>query len=201
MNGCNLEAAERLPAHAFPLVPGNFLAFQIGWWAVVLTAADGHPWIGSAVVGVLVMGHLAWIRRHRSEAFLLAAAAAIGLGFDSLLLASGWVEFTGKLNALGLAPYWMPMLWVNFAMTLNVSLRWLQGFPLTGALLGAVGGPLAYWGGAKLGAMSFADPTAGLFAIGFAWSLLTPLLLTLANRLDRRRREVRGPQSCSSPGS
>ena len=48
----------------------------------------------------------------------------------------------------------MVMLWVNFAMTLNVSLGRLRGKYLLAGILGAFGGPMAYYGGAELGAMT-----------------------------------------------
>jgi hypothetical protein len=34
---------------------GNFVAFQTGWFACVLGAANGMPWLG-VIVAVLVVG-------------------------------------------------------------------------------------------------------------------------------------------------
>ncbi len=166
----------------------NLVAFQTGWWALVLTAAQGRPGVGLGVVALLLAWHLGRVRPRGAEAILLGLAALIGLGFDSLLLASGWVSFRGGdlTGGLGpdLPPLWMTALWANFATTLNVSLVSLQTRPGLAALLGLVGGPAAYWGGAELGAMSFLDPTAGLIALALGWAILTPLLLTLARLLS-----------------
>jgi hypothetical protein len=71
-----------------------------------------------------------------------------------------------------------------FATTLNVSLRWLRGRPLLGALLGAVGGPLAYLAGAKLGGIELLEPALALSALAAGWALLLPLLQRLATELD-----------------
>ena len=84
----------------------------------------------------------------------------------------------------GAAPYWMVALWALFATTLNVSLRWLRARPWLGALLGALGGPAAYYAGARLGALELATAGAGLGAIAIGWAVLTPLLLGTARRLD-----------------
>jgi len=171
-----------------PAMPGwlpNLIAFQFGWWAVVLSAANGVPELGLAVVGVLVSWHLVRVRPHAGEAVLIAVTGLIGLVFDSLLQASGWVAFAGGGMASWLAPLWMTALWVNFATTLNVSLGPLRTRPWLAAALGAVGGPAAYWSGAQLGAMEFLAAPAALGALAVAWAGLTPLLLALATRLSR----------------
>ena len=166
----------------------NLVAFQAGWWALVLTAAQGRPELGLGVVALLLAWHLGRVRPLGSEALLIGLAALIGFLFDSLLLVSGWVSFSGGDLASGLGPglppLWMTALWANFATTLNVSLVSLQTRPWLAALLGLVGGPSAYWGGGELGAMSFLDPTAGLVALALGWGILTPLLLALARLLS-----------------
>ncbi len=166
----------------------NLVAFQSGWWALVLSAAQGRPEVGLGVVALLLAWHLGRVRPRGAEALLLGLAALIGFAFDSLLLVSGWVSFRGGdlTGGLGpdLPPLWMTALWANFATTLNISLASLQTRPGLAALLGLVGGPAAYWGGAELGAMSFLDPTAGLIALALGWAILTPLLLTLARLLS-----------------
>ncbi len=80
----------------------------------------------------------------------------------------------------------MIALWANFATTLNLSLAGLQTRPWLAALLGLVCGPLAYWGGAGLGAMTFITPLPALITLALGWALLTPLLLALAATLARR---------------
>ena len=84
----------------------------------------------------------------------------------------------------GTAPYWMVGLWAVFATTLNVSLRALREHPGWTALLGGVGAPLAYFAGARLGAMELVATGAALAAIGIGWALLAPLLVRAARRLD-----------------
>jgi hypothetical protein len=94
----------------------------------------------------------------------------------------------------------MTALWANFATTLNVSLVSLQTRPWLAALLGLVGGPAAYWGGAELGAMSFLDPTAGLIALALGWGILTPLLLALARLLSAPSATPPSPQPSPTRG-
>ncbi|MGB5202220.1 MAG: DUF2878 domain-containing protein, partial [Sedimenticolaceae bacterium] len=83
-----------------------------------------------------------------------------------------------------LAPYWIVAMWMGFATTLNVSLGWLKGRYWLAALFGAVGGPLAYLAGAKLGGITLISSEAALTALALGWATIMPLLMYLAARLD-----------------
>jgi len=162
----------------------NFVAFQLGWFAVALGAANGLPWAGTGVVLVIVAWHLRHAVRPRAELVLVLSAAGIGALFDSALAALGLVEFPNGMLVEGTAPHWMVALWMLFATTLNVSLAWLRRSLLLAAALGAVGGPLAYLAGAKLGALVFLQQDLALAALAFGWGVLTPLLVVLARHHD-----------------
>ena len=82
------------------------------------------------------------------------------------------------------APYWIVSLWGLFATLLNVSLRWMRGRWVSAVFFGAVGGPGAYYGGLRLGALEFGKMPAGLVALAIGWAVLTPLLLTLSAHFD-----------------
>lgn len=163
----------------------NQFAFQTGWWTVVLTAAWGWPLIGIGMVAALITIHLTRMRPFKSEALLVIFVAGVGFIVDSLLQVNDWVRFANDPGG-GFAPLWMVALWANFATTLNVSLSPLQRHPWLAALLGAGGGPAAYWAGAQLGAMTVSNAPAAFVTLALAWALLTPLLLSLAAALARR---------------
>ena len=168
----------------------NVIAFQFGWFACVLGAAHDQPWLGSAVVAVLVAVHLATAVRPALEARLVAAALVIGVVWETLLLACGWIEYPTGVVLAGVAPLWIVMLWALFAITLNSSLGWLKGRLLVAAVFGAVGGPLAYWGGVRLGALVFIEPLFAVIALAVGWAVLTPLLVVLAQRFERHAAKV-----------
>lgn len=162
----------------------NVLLFEAGWLASVLGAANGLPWAGVAVIAVVAAFHLARSRRALPELLLLAIAFAIGALFESLLVQTGWLRFDGGTLAAGTAPVWMAALWINFATTLNVALRALHARPAAAALLGAIAAPVAYYAGARLGAVEMVAAAPALAAIAAGWSVLTPALLAVARRLD-----------------
>ena len=162
----------------------NFIAFQLGWFACVLGAANGMPWLGPIVVAAAVVLHLVRARRPRPELWLICSAMVLGLAVDSLLLATGWLSYPSGLWLPGLAPYWIVAMWALFATTLNVSMGWMRGRPLLAVVMGAVGGPLSYLAGQKLGGIELNQTTYALAALAVAWAVAMPLLSWLAARLD-----------------
>lgn len=162
----------------------NFLAFQLGWFACVLGAAYDRPWAGTAIALAVVGWHLTRAPRPHAELVLVLIAAAIGVLWDSALVALGWIDYPNGMLIDGTAPHWMVALWMLFATTLNVSLAWLKRSLWLAAGFGALGGPLAYLAGGKLGALAFVEPAAALAALAVGWALLTPLLIVIARRYD-----------------
>jgi len=162
----------------------NFVLFQAAWLCGVLGAAHGRPWLGPVVALVAVAWHLARARRALPEALLLAAALALGAAFENLLVLGGWLRFETAGVVAASAPAWMIALWAVFATTLNVSLRVLHRRHAAAAVLGAVAAPLAYYAGGRLGAVEFVNLGTALVVIGAGWVVLTPVLVSLAARLD-----------------
>ena len=155
----------------------NIILFQLGWFACVLGAANGYAREGAIVAALSVALHIARAPRPKREAMLALAAALLGLLFESALVWAGWVRVEEGI-------YWLVALWALFATTLNESLRMLQTRPWIAALFGAVGGPLAYYAGARMGALDFVQPAAMLAALAVGWAAATPLLLSVARRLN-----------------
>ena len=171
----------------------NFAVFQIGWFACVLGAANGRPWVGPVVVLAIVLLHLGLARRPAGEVSLMLSAVAIGLLADSLLVFSGWVSYPSGNWAQGLAPYWILAMWALFATTLNVSMKWMRNRRAVAILAGAVGGPASYLAGQKLGAIQLLDPIFALVALAVIWAIAMPLLVVLATRMDGMS-EISKPQ-------
>ncbi len=153
----------------------NFAAYQVAWFAVLLGAARGTAWAGTALALLVAVVHLA-LRRDPRELRLMSLAAAIGVLIDSTLALTGQVRFASAWPG-EFAPYWMLSLWIVFATTLNHSLRWLMVRPLAAGIGGALGGPLAYLAGERLGALDIATPATALPLIAVVW---TAAMVTLS---------------------
>jgi hypothetical protein len=162
----------------------NFLAYQCAWFACVIGAAAHRPAIGLIVVlGVIVL-HLCLAAQAGRELRLIGIAVLAGAAFETLLAASGWVRAESLLPGGRDAPLWMVALWAGFATTLNVSLRSLRRRYLITAALAAVGAPLAYLAGARLGALHWVNEAPALLIVALGWGLLLPLLMKSAQRFD-----------------
>ena len=158
----------------------NVALFQAAWFAAVLGAARGLPWLGPLAMLPTLAIHLALQKNRRGELKLLLTAGLLGFLFDTAFVAGGVFTPLQHLFPRPFSPPWMVCLWLNFAATLNVSLAWLHGRPILSAAFGAVGGPLAYYGGAKLGATELLPTTTGLLLLAVGWGIMTPLLVRLA---------------------
>ena len=166
------------------VIVSNFVLFQIGWFACVWSAAQHEPWFGMLVTTMVVVAHVLRAPMPTAELELVLLSLGIGLVFDSLLVWQGWLQYSSGIVFSNLAPYWIVALWGLFATLLNVSLRWMRGRWGIAIVFGAVGGPAAYYGGLRLGALEFGNMPAGLTALAIGWAVLTPLLLALSSHFD-----------------
>ena len=162
----------------------NVAVFQIAWLASVVGAAEQMPWLGPVAVAAALALHFRAARKPFDEALLVLTCAAMGASFDSILVAAGWVTYSAGLFSQYIAPYWIITMWMLFATTLNVSMRWLRGRPILAALLGFYGGPTSYLAGQALGGIVLTKPVAALLMLGIGWAIMMPLLMWLSEMLD-----------------
>ncbi len=162
----------------------NLALFQIGWFASVLGAAQGHPFAGPLVVGIAIAIHLRWFGTKR-EALLILASAAFGTVAESALSLTGLVSYRSDPVPSWLCPPWITAMWANFAMTLRHSLRWLEGRWFLGWLLGAAAGPLAYVAGSRLGAIELLDAIPALSILASVWAGALIALPLLSRKIAR----------------
>jgi hypothetical protein len=166
------------------MVFANFALFQLGWFACVIGAAQGYPWIGTGAAAAIVAWHLWSAARPSEECLLITQVVLIGALWDSLLVMLGWISYPSGTLLSGAAPHWILALWALFATSLNLSMRWLKPRLGLAALLGALCGPLSYWAAVRLGAVQFVQPAQVIIALSLGWSLIMPALMVLSQRHD-----------------
>lgn len=176
------------------LMIANIVAFEIGWLSSVVGGARAMPWLGPLTVMLVLVFHLRAARNPFEEVLLVLSCALIGTAFDSFLVATGWVSYSSGLFSDNFAPYWIITMWMLFATTLNVSMRWLRRRQKLAALFGFYGGPAAYIAGHQIGGIVLIEPVAALLALAIGWAAMMPLLMWLSENLDgmpgRRRNWV-----------
>ncbi len=166
----------------------NVLGQQIGWFACVMGAAAGHPFVGAGVGLAIVALHLRALPDPEQELRLLGLAAALGLGIESGLQAAGILSYASPWHAVPwLCPPWIAVLWIQFATTLRFGFRWLRGRPALAAVVGAIGGPLAFRAGEALGAVRFApDRWVSYVSLAVVWGICFPVLTVAAAKLPEQ---------------
>lgn len=165
----------------------NYLSYYIGWLACVYGAAHGMSWAGVGVVAVLVLVHFVLTHTLREEIAMIVVVGVLGTLVDSAQAASGLLVYQGRYAALPwLGPIWITAIWVLFASTINWSFEWLKGRTWLAAALGAIGGPLSYVAGERIGAVRFQrDYLVTVLALAVIWSLVLPAFFGLAHRMTR----------------
>jgi hypothetical protein len=161
----------------------NVALYELGWLACVLGAARGVSAAGALVALALTGVHVLLARRRGDEARLCLLTGLLGMAADSAQTALGVLAFAPLGSPGWLAPLWIVVMWMEFATLFRFALGWLRGRYALAAVLGGVGGPLAYYGGVRLGAATLpAGLTVGLAALALEWAMATPALVWLAGR-------------------
>lgn len=163
------------------LTVANLVFFKLGWLAVVFGAASELALQGTLVVCAVALFHLIVAVDAKREVRLLLIAAAVGFSWETLMTGLQIVDYG---EASPLAPYWIVAMWVLFATTLNVGMRWLQKNQWLPIVFGALGGPLSFVAGERIGAVTFPNTTLSLIVIGLGWAVLLPLMVIVARRND-----------------
>lgn len=160
----------------------NILTFQLGWFACILGAANNYPWLGVLISTFLLAWHLAGSKHWINEGRLILLTMLIGALFDFVPLSLGWISFKPlAFWPSQLPPPWMIFLWAMFATTLNLSLRWLKPKMLLATAIGGIAGPLAYWSGSKLEAITLIDFRSAMIYLAIGWAIAVPVLLKIAS--------------------
>ena len=162
----------------------NFLFYQSGWFAIVVSAAYSQPWWGITIAMSLVGVHMLLTSDPTNQAKMLLIATGVGFVVDSTLLGFQVYRFPNEPATAWLPPLWMSALWIQFATTFRYCLKWLSGRYVLSALLGFTGAPLAFVGGESIGAVSFYSPRlTNLLVLGSLWAIAIPLLIYVSDRI------------------
>jgi Protein of unknown function (DUF2878) len=161
----------------------NALGFQTAWWACIAGVGHGLE-IPALLYGLTLASlHTAYAPKPLQEIKLAAVALGMGVAIDTVLQATSVIDFYGW-SLTFFSPFWLWLLWVLFAMTLNASLSFLQTTPLwLSALAGLVFGPLTYYAGAQLGAAYFDASFIHITALALVWMMALPFLVYIAKQL------------------
>lgn len=151
-------------------IVGNVLIYQVIWFLAVL---GGNTYAYGGLVLLLV--HLFFSPVRGDDLRMMGFLLFTGLLVDGTLHQVGFFSFTETGFPI---PRWLIIIWLGLAITPHHSLAWLKNRPLLSLLFGAMGGPAAYWAGARLGAATFNWPLVpSLLTLAVIWAFLWPAVM------------------------
>lgn len=159
----------------------NLALIIVAYKAVWVTSVLGREAWWGAVASAIFLSFLATrAPRPGGQRWLLLPAAGFcfGLLTDGFLAMQGGLVFRQDPFLWGL-PLWMPTLWAAFAGAIPFLLQKLRHRLSLVALIGAVGGPLAYLATMKLGTLTEAAPWVWPL-VAVEWALFPVLALRWA---------------------
>ncbi|MEK7299275.1 MAG: DUF2878 domain-containing protein [Candidatus Margulisiibacteriota bacterium] len=160
----------------------NFIGYQLVW-AAVIYGAHMHEWPFGISAGIIFVAiHFLLSTQRLKDLLVMVSVMMIGLILDKIGIFFHLYYFIDK-DEIRYFPLWLPILWGSFALTLEYSLAWLQNRLVLAGLLGAIFGPLAYLGPAKmrLAIMPHAAVTMAILAV--MWFFLMPALMALIRNI------------------
>ena len=166
----------------------NYTLYQVGWFACVLGGASLRPWTGFLIAVSLMGVHLTLSLERSLEARLLVLATVVGAVVEIAQIAAGTYRFTSGTVNQALPPPWLLAMWPQFATTFRFSLRRVIRRPLYAALFGAIGGPIAFLAGERLGAVTLLPPlTHGLLRLSISWAIALMIFSAVVRRVTPER--------------
>ena len=170
----------------------NALGYNLFWWIGVSSAASGDVWTGPVAMLTFVAIALRWTpwAQRAAELRFLAAATCLGWTLDSGLFQLGAIVYpTSELAwSWPIAPPWIAALWLGFATMPRFSLGWLKRQPTWLTVgFGAVGGPLAFFAGTRLGAIEAGMGLATYALLAIEYGVVTWGFIQVHARIQKRR--------------
>lgn len=148
------------------------ILYYIVWIGTIQLAANSWP-LSGAILHFSFGIYLISLHPRARIALLKKAGfgSCLGYVFDSGLVYLGVISFPPFSSFGSPSPLWMVSLWFTFSVLLNGALHWLLRTPWIAVLLGLIGGPISYLGGAQTGAMLTHGPLWRVaLMIGLGWA-------------------------------
>ena len=156
-----------------PLV--NIGINQVIWFLCVL---GGNA--GALFALPLLVANILLSRHKKADLQLTGLLLLTGTVIDGSLQLIGFFSFSSPGVPL---PLWLAVIWAALAALPHHSLAWMKERMLLAALFGALGGPLAYWAGVRLGAATFHWPLlSSLALLAVVWTFLWAGIMAIAAR-------------------
>lgn len=154
----------------------NIAIYQLVWFVAVI-GGESLAWLAL----VLILVHFVLTPLPKTDLVLAVLVLIIGMVVDGTLRQSGFFVFAEDRFPI---PLWLGCIWIALATLFNHSLHWLKKRLVLAGLLGAIGGPIAYLAGGRLGVAEFSLSLPwSITVLALVWGLLVPGLVYLSGKV------------------
>ncbi|GAA4359226.1 DUF2878 domain-containing protein [Kangiella marina] len=160
----------------------NFVLFQLVWLGFVLGSTKGYIWVGATLLVAMLVWQLWPSRRNENDFLIIGASATCGFIVATIWSFFGLIEYAEHWPAKNIAPWWIIAMWVAFGASFNHSLGWIQKSPYLAGVLAGIGGPVSYFGAARIGAVVINQPWLTFSLMAVAWFAIAFFLTILVQR-------------------
>lgn len=161
----------------------NFVLFQAIWLACVIGAAKNYMLSAWILFLTLIYWQSCPINRNGKDLLFVIVLLPLGMLLDSLWIFLQIIEYQVALPFSAIAPYWIGMLWVTFALSLNSSMQWLFQYPKLAVAFGCIGGPLSYLAAERIGAIKIHEPITTLPFLALSWAFVILIILLIDKKI------------------
>ena len=158
------------------------LTFMIGVVACYFGAIKQVPWLGMAVVLLIILIDLLQDKKLiRNKVKLVAVVALAAAVMETLLIVT---------SVYSVSPSSRLALWVNFSVRIISYLVFTRGKHFVNALLGIVFAVLIFRSAERFGLLELTHGVYSLVVIAVAWGVFVPSIYMYANKLfpDTRKK-------------
>ena len=150
----------------------NIVLLNVLWFACVLGASNGLLWPAVACLFVLLMVTYIYEDINKKDFQVIVFSLLFGGIIDGFLHASGLLVYASPFHQLSyLPPVWILFLWIGFAASIKIGMKWFLDNPILGVLVMTIGSPLSYFSASKLGAVQFGNMPDAMIVIALGWML------------------------------
>jgi hypothetical protein len=168
----------------------NTAAFYLAWFVCLYGATHNYSFLAMLFVTALLGVHLLFIKRRSEQLFqqdlcLVMFSVIVGSVMETTLMLNHLQAYASPNPIGALPPFWIIALYAFFGTTINHSMKWLKGRIKLAFIVGSVGGPLCYLGGAKINAVTFSVSLVEAYSVlALTWGFFVASIFWLQVKLD-----------------
>ena len=182
----------------------NGLIYSFGWVFCILCGASHLTLPPLIFTLIAVIAQLYFLYKQDQKVYyadLLVLLYGVSFGYfmEIALISNGIVTYATENRFFALfPPGWIWSLYFLFSLTFNHSLKFLHAYRVLPFLFGALGGPISYLVGQRLGAVTLSSDAALLF-LGALWGVYLFVMYEFTSRINHSTEKLLSSENLNLP--